>query len=489
MPRKRPRSEVEGFLDLFDHPLMPKSGMRELVVCDEKLADAEECQHGVSQMPSSEPSSELFMEDVDDTGVALRSTSNYPGSGETFADLFSSASGHDSDMDSFVFSSQGSKLLQAQDPPPSVAASDTSASLHISSMNSLVDGALRNLICSKPVRTAPGIRTDTTDLAARLIDIAPSIFSPGYTEAVAARAPLVPTVARFLTSFLLRARSCSATTKKDEMMKRLSNMRRAESLDSPSQDQDEEMRLKETVKTHLWMTMTNGLRDPEPARRLKPLKPFAKSETVHSDVLRHADDIAAKECSFSSRIYDNELSWEDHGAGSGSTCYEAQEKEEMLDFDEDADDYADDLFEVYEEGLRNPLNHGNVLEPSSSDVDVCVGGRFTSYDSPSHNHSPILNTQQEPRQREPAANLLDTEFAQMLNYPSASQSGSAPATSHNALDDKWSNLLDEEPFPQHEVAGEEMVIPQSNVLIEDDWEPDFERWEFDLEEGSDEMLF
>ena len=146
---------------------------------------------------------------------------------------------------------------------------------------SLTDTALRTLIHPHPTRLPAGIKSTQTDSAVdsqtarhntkpiSLSNLAPSIFTPDYARGVAERASLVPSIAKSLATFLkYRAGAASAAEAEAE----------AEADVEPSQgDGDEEQEaheeVKELLRGHVWMTMTNGLRisHAQKARRLRPL--------------------------------------------------------------------------------------------------------------------------------------------------------------------------------------------------------------------------
>ncbi len=153
-------------------------------------------------------------------------------------------------------SSQHQSDLQiASSSQPSSAPQSTQCPLPFGSILALTDAALRTLIAPNPTRLAKGIKaipaataTDTS-----LATLAPSMFSLGYARELSSRASLVPSIAKTLSTFLHYHR------------------KHAPDGASHSPQQDDALSVKENFRCHLWMTMTNGLRDLEKARRLKPL--------------------------------------------------------------------------------------------------------------------------------------------------------------------------------------------------------------------------
>jgi hypothetical protein len=478
LSRKRPSSELDGPLHLLDQPMIPmipRGALREPLISDECIdyADEEEPeQDSVSMKPPSESSMDM-LHDIYLTNI---STTHYASSEEIFSDIFNSPSVDSSnDTRSFAFSSQGSKaprLEEAVQSSPSSSSSDS----HDASMKMLLDSAFRNLICPRPMRTAPGIKLEKCSLGARLTDLAPSIFSPGYKEAIAARMSLVPTVARFLTSFLQKSRNPSASEKKDGLIGQYSAMTWGESHEVVDQSRNEETKLKEVVQTHLWMTMSNGLRDSKPARRLKPLQAFSSPALVKSDGSFGGEDVVHA-CGAPDVSSANEMLWEGCGTQSEPVCHERGIDEATQDADEEdeADQYEANLIEEYEDHLIRGLDHCNTDESRIlyNDHD----DRFQQQ----RRHLSDENSCQ---------NISMLEVQEMIPHPGRATHSwvvnPAPATSDVSdtpdanSDDRWSNLLNE---AEPEVMCETGMIAGPSISTEDagdvDYEPDFEQWEFD----------
>jgi hypothetical protein len=480
LSRKRPSSELDVSLKLVYQPVILRCGMRVPLIFDEHCVNAEEQVAACKDLPD-----ESSMEILDDTNIVNLSTSHFASSEEIFLDLFNSPSGDLSDdTRSLAFSSQGSSVLCAEDTPPSTA-SGSLLDAQIPSINALLDGAFRNLICARPVRMMPGIRLETSSLGARLTDLVPSIFSPGYNEAVAARAALVPTVARFLTSFLQKSRSPSINVKKAELIRQFSGIKSADNDEEADQSQNEETRLKEVVKTHLWMTMTNGLRDSEPARRLKPLQAFSRPTLVNSHGLPRVKN-SVHGCGAFGRSSDDEMLEEGYGNSSQHICHKSVNDDGIQDMDEDdeAEGYEADLIEEYEDGLMSGFEHGKTdeLELLFNDNDDRFKRRCPStFQSPSS----MLELQGILPHSDP--------LTQTWAGTPAPTSSDIPNTPEINSDDKWSNLLDEAFPTEREDIEETEMIAQPSFLTEYygdvDYEPDFEKWEFDDEQGIDDMLF
>jgi hypothetical protein len=481
LSRKRPSSELDGSLHLVDQPMIPRCAMRGPLISDECINHAEKEQEPVSMNMPGESSTDM----LDDTHIANISTAHSASSEEIFSDLFNNPSGDCSDdTQSLAFSSQGSKVLFSEDAPPSPPSSSSSED-HNASMNMLLDRAFRSSICPRPLQMAAGIKQEKCSLRARLIDIAPSIFSPGYNEAVAVRARLVPTVARFLTSFLQKSRSPSVSGKKDDLIRQCSGMTSAENDEVVDQSRNEETRLKEMVKTHLWMTMTNSLRDSKPARRLKPLQAFSKPTFGKSDGSLGTDDIVHG-CGAIDQSSDNEMLGEGFGVRPEPIDHEALTTDGIQDVDdeddEEADEYEANLMEEYEDRLIRGFDHGETdeFELLHDDHEDCFErsrrpSDYSALQSPSSmlEGSGILH--------------LPDPFSHSWAVTPAQAPSDVPATPELNSDDRWSNLLDEEAMCEIAMIAEPDISTEYDSHV--DHEPDFEQWEFDEEQGFDNMLF
>ena len=151
-----------------------------------------------------------------------------------------------------------------------------------STMISLADTALRNMICDKPIRTAAGIKTIFAPSFVRLADLAPSIFSPGYSQDLVQRAPYIPAIARFLSSFLVLTNSPHRVDTRHHPLRHFPNATRQAS-DPQSCGLAEDEKLKEDLKANLWKTMVTNLRNKDSARRLKPLQTLDFESTAPAD--------------------------------------------------------------------------------------------------------------------------------------------------------------------------------------------------------------
>ena len=153
---------------------------------------------------------------------------------------------HSLEMSSIAHSSQESSTRM---PGETMTAQSCGVESNISAdwpaIVSLTDTAFRTMLCARPTRTF-GVKPVAGNSVTPLSDIVPSVFATGYAQAVSERAPLIPAIAKFLASFLSTTEGATS--------------------------EDDSEKVKATLQGHLWMTMTNGLRDPEVAKRLKPLR-------------------------------------------------------------------------------------------------------------------------------------------------------------------------------------------------------------------------
>lgn len=491
VPRKRSLCKESVVADQLDRPRISRGGVLNPAGFDERSTETGTTQPPASQSCGSKP----FLEDFDDSTLMISSAPNQASSADTLTDLFSSASGDESDeTQSIVFSSQGSAFVQSQDESREADLNKAPSSCFLS-MNALIDGAFRSMICPRPIGAASGIKMETSNLERRLVDIAPSTFSPGYSEAVAARGPLIPTIARFLTSFLQKTKRIPVTTKKDELIQQSPQVQSTENFQT-YQIEDEGGKLKGVVKTHLWMTMTNALRDPQPARRLKPLQRFRKPVVVDSND-RLGIEQTDIECIGCDGDSDHQMLEEDYNAPFEPICHDAGYDCDMLEnvYEEDgADDYGDyepDLFEEYEERLRNACVH-----EKAGGTEFILGNDYCSpklqpmsRETSSGLYSPMLEPQEEFLQQGPAELTSDTTLLPPAKSFPASSLGESIATSNDGGDDDWTDLLDEEGPGEPGDLEADKGNTRPSTSLEEDYEPSFEQWEFDREQGYDGMLF
>ncbi|ERF75595.1 hypothetical protein EPUS_04575 [Endocarpon pusillum Z07020] len=486
VPQKRSSCEENILPDQTDSPRVSGDGVLNPAGFDEQSIGIDKTQLAASQRFGNAP----FLDGFDANNLMIPSAPNQISS-DTSADLFSSAFEDDSDeTQSIVFSGQESAFVQSQDESREAGFRESSSSCFLS-MNALIDGAFRSIICPKPIRTAPGIKMERSNLERGLADIAPSTFSPGYRKAVAARGPLVPTIARFLTSFLQKAKCFRLITKKDELIQQFPKLQSTGNLQT-DQTGEEGAKLKEVVKMHLWMTMTNALRDPQPARRLKPLQHFRKSVVVDSNESLDIEQ-AELECSGFDRESDDQMLEEDYNALFEPIYHDASYDYDMLenlDEEDEADnfeEYEPDLFEEYEEWLRSACEHENTgsTELLFDNNRCCSESEFISQETSTALLSPMLQPQEkfhEPGQVELASDTAPPTHPRIFPVLSL---GDLDATTDDGGDGDWTDLLDEaDPGESGDVAADRSLA-RPIASLHDEYEPSFEQWEFDREQGYD----
>lgn len=162
----------------------------------------------------------------------------------------------------------------------------------------LTDVALRTLIHPQPTRISAGIKFSGTDSAydsypsqdkpkpTALSELAPSIFTPEFAQGVVERAPLVSSIAHSLATFLQYRRGSGAHQACGTV-----SQRRPEEQEAQTQEE-----VKETLRGHVWMAMTNGLRalHSANARRLRPLtmpRPWSEENREEDVVMTRTDGI------------------------------------------------------------------------------------------------------------------------------------------------------------------------------------------------------
>ncbi|KAI9697059.1 MAG: hypothetical protein M1836_005020 [Candelina mexicana] len=162
-----------------------------------------------------------------------------------------------------------------------LSADQRTESLHLQHAVHLTDAALRNLICNRPLRTTPGIKVKR-NLTARLADLAPVLWSPGYLPAIAQRAHFIPTIAQAMASNSTRAHS---STLRDKLIT-ISALPASPILKTPTSEisatgnsSADRQAISTVLKARLWRMMQQKLFDPGAARRLSPLKVSKTAET------------------------------------------------------------------------------------------------------------------------------------------------------------------------------------------------------------------
>ena len=188
----------------------------------------------------------------------------------------------------------------------------------------LVDIAIRSLICSRPTRSPPTILPLDEDSLFSLANLAPAVFVPGYCDAVQTRARLIPNIAKFLSRFLQHSEHKTELAHDAECV---------EAIETNNLADQHIVEQKDNIKRHLWMTLTNGVKNVESARKLKPLQ---RACTTHVQRSPH-------------RIFDDLLNTLRPHKDDTASLLEDSFEDEHLDVEQDfadrEDEYLSDLYE------------------------------------------------------------------------------------------------------------------------------------------------
>ncbi|KAK4945612.1 hypothetical protein LTR10_015231 [Elasticomyces elasticus] len=164
----------------------------------------------------------------------------------------------------------------------------SSSSLGEETLMALLDIGIRSSIVSRPTRVAAGVKCLNDTTVTRLSNICPSSFTQRYTQRFREQSSLLPTISKWLGTFSARSAPISPDRERNHVQGR--------SL---------------AFENDLWMTVVNGVRDPEGARRLHPLWSSKKSnisrrvpETVKTTLV---EDILMKEGCFTDKAPDADL--------------------------------------------------------------------------------------------------------------------------------------------------------------------------------------
>lgn len=206
------------------------------------------------------------------------------------------------------------------------------------SSRALVDAVFRLSITDKPGRIGASVTVNDVEPLTRLADFAPSVFTPGYAQAMADNASYFEVIAGAVTSGLLVAEAPDLRQKKSELLER------GRRTNTHAVRVDDKSLVREAVKASTWRAFAYCLRDPGSSRRLKPLERTASDlyesngndnfEAMLNEDLAHAQP--------DNGDYDLAVRSEDF-------C------EDVLDFDEDESDPESCLFE--DEVCLSPLSH------------------------------------------------------------------------------------------------------------------------------------
>ncbi|KAJ9642474.1 hypothetical protein H2201_006984 [Coniosporium apollinis] len=170
-----------------------------------------------------------------------------------------------------------SKRTAAASNPDDEADGEEGESVASHQLTQLVDAALRLTICERPNKLPAGIKFKKTDLAARLSEFAPALWSPEYLPAMSQRAVFLPTIAHALSHSLYKnARSASLQSKIEMLATKC-----AESAEENQSAKETASQMTaplsassayHAISVKLWQLLQRELFDEKAARRLKPLK-------------------------------------------------------------------------------------------------------------------------------------------------------------------------------------------------------------------------
>lgn len=239
----------------------------------------------------------------------------------------------------------------------------------------LTDMAIRSFICPRIMRRPDGIMPCEDNNLFHLANLAPSIFIPGYRQAVQGRVKLIPTIAKFLSRFLQQS---GQTYRFGE-----GTDRSLASFNEHVSDKTCASEQEEAIEGHLWMSLANGVKNAESARILRPLH-VACTDRAEESPCRTFEDLLD--------------TW--HAFEEDYTTWSLEDDFEELHLDEegfaDEDEYFSDLYdevlssyvevatkdmpqhftEDYFEVLSNSPSHDGMLSATSKSqtgqVNACA---------------------------------------------------------------------------------------------------------------------
>ena len=131
----------------------------------------------------------------------------------------------------------------------------------------LFDVAFRAAIAERPRRSGHGIKIKNANKLKRLADIAPSIWSPGYSSGISSRAVCLPTISYALANVVSRSNSMHGTERLH------AGDEEGSSIPQPSG----------RLEMKLWNLLRGAMYDKESAQHLRPLH-FDKSTGVDTGI-------------------------------------------------------------------------------------------------------------------------------------------------------------------------------------------------------------
>jgi hypothetical protein len=124
---------------------------------------------------------------------------------------------------------------------------------------SLLDVGLRSSIAPKPIRPPAGVKCLSDQSTPRLGDVSPASFTPQYTRRFEQQAEFIPSISKWLAGFQGRSRPHSASYS--------------------SRGREDHFNISQDLQANLWMTVANGSRNHDLARKLHPLWTKKKPNT------------------------------------------------------------------------------------------------------------------------------------------------------------------------------------------------------------------
>jgi hypothetical protein len=190
----------------------------------------------------------------------------------------------------------------------------------------LADIAIRSLICPRPMRSPAASLSCEENSFFNLANLAPAVFIPGYRQAVQSRAKFIPTIAKSLCQFLQHSGP-------KVHFAHNANESKASGIEHSAEEYSPEQ--KDNIKRHLWMTLTNGVKNVDLARKLKPLH-MARADGVQVLPSRTFED-----------LLDTWRHCEDDAVFPFKDDFEDLHLNEEQDFAESEDEYFSDLHDEF----------------------------------------------------------------------------------------------------------------------------------------------
>ena len=168
-----------------------------------------------------------------------------------------------------------------------------------------VDAMVRSFIVERPVHVARTVRIDDDDIQHRLIDIAPSIFCPGYLIAIEQRLPMLPILAQTCTNIMTITQSESQVDQVRGLQRTVMSATRQLGLEvdiTPGENL-----LDQVLYNSFWLTAARDLKKPEKIRNLaRRLARAAVLRYVDARGRRDDDEILSFDLLETHHVHDHE---------------------------------------------------------------------------------------------------------------------------------------------------------------------------------------